>query len=82
MAVGEAVNVYLDMGLGVRTEPLLLQMGRELRGAGALRVRRNAGRLHRGLSVGLRRGHWWFLNIWRVGGADGGRGLGVWSGVV
>lgn len=36
MAVGEPVNICLDMSLGVRTEALGLQMGLELKGAGAL----------------------------------------------
>lgn len=36
VAVGEPVNIYLDVGLGVRTEALRLQMGLELEGAGAL----------------------------------------------
>lgn len=80
VAVAEAVNIYLAMGLGVWTETLWLQMGLNLEGAGALRVGRDGGRLQRDLRVGLCRGHGGFLNIWRVGGADGQ--LGVQSSVV
>lgn len=36
VAVGEPVNIYLDMRLGVGTEALGLQVGLELEGAGAL----------------------------------------------
>lgn len=71
VAVTEAVNIYLAMGLGVWSEPLRLQMGLEVEGAGALGVGRDGGGLHRRLRVGLSRGHGGFLNIWRVGGADG-----------
>lgn len=78
MAVGEPVN----MGLGVRTKALRLQMRLELEGAGALGVGRDGGRLHGGLRMGLSRRHGGFLHIWRVGGADGGGGLGVCSSVV
>lgn len=78
VAVAEAMNVDLD----IRTEALRLQMGLELEGAGALRVGRDGGRLHAGLRMGLCRGHGGFLNTWRVGGADGGGGLGVWPSVV
>lgn len=77
MAVGEALNIYLDVGLSVWTGALRLQMRRELEGAGALRVGRDGGRLHGGLRMGLCRGHGGFLNIWRVGGVDGGGGLAV-----
>ncbi len=76
VAVGEARNICLDLGLGVRTEALGLQMSLELKGAGALGVGRDGGRLHGGL-VGLSRRHGWFLKIWRVGGAVGGGGLSV-----
>lgn len=72
VAVAEAVNMHLAVDLGVRAETLLLQMGLEVEGAGALGVGRHGGRLHRGLRVGLCRGHGGFLNIWRVGGAHGG----------
>ena len=79
MAVAEPMNVYL----GVGTEAVRWrQMGLELEGACALRVGRDAGRLQGGLRVGLCRGHGGFLNVWRVGGADGGGGLGVWTGAV
>lgn len=79
MAVRESVNVPLDVGLGVWTEALRLQMGLELEGPGALGMgRRDAGRLHGGLRVRLCRRDGGLLNTWRVGDADGRGGLGVW----
>lgn len=82
MAVAEPVNVYLDVGLGVRTEALWWQVRLELEGPGTLRVGRDGGRLHGGLRMRLWRRHGGFLSIRRVGGADGGGGLGVQSSVV
>lgn len=78
MAVCESVNIYLDVGLGVWTDGLRLQMGLELERAGALRVGRDGGRLR----MGLCRRHRGLLDTCRVGGADGGGGLGVWAGAV
>lgn len=78
MAVGEPVSIYLDMGLGSRTEALRLQMGLELEGAGGLRVGSDGGRLR----MGLCRRHGGLLKTLRVGDADGGGGLGVWPSIV
>lgn len=78
MAVAEPLNIYLGAG----TEALRLHMGMVLKSAGALGVGRYDGRLHGGLRVGLCRRHGGLLNIWRVGGTDGGNRLGVWSSIV
>lgn len=67
--------VYLHMGLGVRTEALRLHVGLELDKSSALRVRGHGGRLRKGLC----RRHGGLLGIRRVGGADRGGDLGVWS---
>lgn len=79
VAVAEPVNVYLDAGRGVRTEAPRLQV----EAAAGLRVGRDGGgRLRGRLSMGLRGRHGRLLETLRVGDADGGRGLGVWAGVV
>lgn len=76
VTVSEPVNAALDVGLGVWTEALRLQMGLELEGPCALGVGRgDAGRLYGGLRVRLCRRHGGLLNTWRVGAADGGGGL-------
>ena len=74
-AVAEPV-VYLDVGLGVRTEALRLHLGRELwEESGALWVGGDGGSWR----VGLCRRHRGLLSDWRVGGGDGGGDGGCWG---